>query len=92
MARDFAMVLGFTGLITSLSSLIAVVIGLQPVACAANTFVLTVGTRPSFSSSLKDFQILVMSEPLALGTTMLCGVFPPSCSAISNPSDLEPSP
>src|SRR3989337_817686 len=91
MASDLAMVLGFTGLMMSLSSLMAVVIGLQPVACAANTFVFTNGTRPSFSSSLNDFHILVISDPLAFGTTMLCGVFHPSCSATSNPRDLEPS-
>ena len=41
MAIDFAMVLGLTGVITSVSFFMAVVTGEQPVACAANIFEFT---------------------------------------------------
>src|SRR5205823_10005711 len=84
MASDLAIVFGRTGLSTSLSLLIMVTMGPQPSACAACIFVLTgPSIRPSVFSSLMAFQILVIREPPAQGTTTCCGVRQPSCSTIS---------
>ena len=52
MAIDFAMVLGFTGVITSVPFFMAVVTGEHPVACAANIFEFTFPyRRQSISNS-----------------------------------------
>ena len=91
MARDFATVFGFTGLITSTPAFIAVTIGEHPVACAENTFVLTASINPISFISLKLFQIFVSNEPLAQGTTTASGAFHPSCSTISYPWVFDPS-
>ena len=92
MAKDLAMVFGRTGLSTSVSFLIIVTMGPQPSACAAYIRVFTgPSSRPSIVSSLIAFQIFVISEPPAHGTTMCCGVRQPSCSTISKPYDFEPS-
>ena len=86
MANDLAMVLGRTGLSTSVSFLIIVTIGPQPSACAACMCVRTgPSTSPSILSSLMAFQIFVMSEPPAQGTTIWSGARQPSCSTISKP-------
>ena len=77
------MVWGRTGTSTSVSFLIIVTMGPQPSAWAAYMLVRLSGMRPSSRSSLKAFQILVMSEPPAHGTTTWAGARHPSCSAIS---------
>jgi hypothetical protein len=65
------MVLGRTGTSTSVSFLIIVTMGPQPSACAAYMLVRERSSRsPRVFSSLMAFQILVMSEPPAQGTTM----------------------
>jgi hypothetical protein len=86
MAKDLAMVLGRTGTSTSTSFLIMVTMGPQPSAWAACIRVRTgPSTSPSPSSSLMAFQILVIREPPAQGTTMWSGARQPSCSTISKP-------
>src|SRR5207253_2648120 len=85
-ASDFAIVFGLTGTSTSVSFLIIVTIGPQPAACAACILVATgPSTSPSVLNSLMAFQILVMSDPPAHGTTICAGARHPSCSTISNP-------
>ena len=85
MAMDLAMVLGFTGLITTVPFLMAVVTGEQPLACAAKILLLTLSTRPSISNSWNAFHILVIRELPATGTMTLSGVFHSNCSTISYP-------
>ena len=91
MARDLAIVSGFTGLNISHLFLSAVVIGEHPVACAPYMLVPFSGTIPSISNSFIAFQTFVRREPLAIGTTTCLGALQPSCSIISNARDFEPS-
>ena len=83
MARDLAIVRGFTGTRTSEPFFTMVTMGPQPSGCAAYIRVATGPMRPRVDSSLRAFQILVMREPPAHGTTTWAGARQPSCSAIS---------
>ena len=77
------MVLGFCGTKLSVWFANAVAIGEQPVACAPDMRVVGSAIRPTLCSSWKPFQILVNSEPEAIGATTRAGERQPSCSATS---------
>ncbi len=83
MARDLAIVAGFCGSNWSSLRLTASEIGEHPVACAPKNFTFFSSTSPTAINSENDLRIFVISEPPAMGTTILSGRRQPSCSAIS---------
>lgn len=85
MFSDFAMPVGRTGRISSVSSCSATAIGLQPADWAPNTVQPFSGasTRPISTSSENALSTLVSSSPLAIGITTCSGMRQPSCSATS---------
>ena len=83
MASERAMVLGFCGSKRARLRFTASEMGEQPVACAPKNFTDFGSTQPRVTSSRNALAILVMSEPPAMGTTILSGSAQPSCSAIS---------
>src|SRR5439155_27206755 len=89
MASERAIVDGFCGWISVSPVLTAVEIGEQPVASAPKKRNVLGSTRPSVISSSNAFLIFVISEPPAMGTTMLSGRRQPSCSAISKTVGFE---
>src|SRR3954470_13688065 len=90
-ASDLAIVDGRTGCTTSCPALYAADTGEQPVACAPNTLYVDPSTNPSCDSSRHALSTLVSSAPDATGTTTRSGKRQPSCSAMWEPTVLDPS-